>query len=137
MKQLISIPEIAERFHADASLIRKRLKHMKIKTITAVRSKTKKSTTAISIKELKRLLNKHPSLSVDKAKVTDIPNSTVANKWKRDISTVLKMCASHKIKLAVKKIHNKSKSVAMRPVKTISKKDYNILLLSLNKIPRV
>ena len=140
---LISIPEIAERYHADPSLVRKRLKEMKIKTVTAIRGKTKKSTTAITKKDLTRLTRKYPNMKAPKAKATDVPVSQVAKKLGRDISTILKMCATRKIKLTVKKIANapkkkvKTKSPAMRPVKTITVKDFNLLKKELKTIPVV
>ena len=140
---LISIPEIAERFHADPSLIRKRLKEMKIKTVTAIRGKTKKSTTAISKKDLTRLTKKYPNMKAPKAKATDVPVSQVASKLGRDISTVLKMCASRKIKLTVKKVVTPSKKkvktnpLTLRAVKTISVKDFNLLKKEVKTIPVV
>ena len=143
MKQFISIPEIAEKFNSDPSLIRKRIKEMKIKTINAIRGKTKKATTAITPKDLTRLTKKFPSMTAPLAKTKDIPVSVVAKKLARDISTILKMCSSRKIKMTVKKIANptpkkgKTKSPAMRPVKTISLNDFNLLKKEIKATPVV
>ena len=133
----LSIPEISEKYHADSSEVRKKIKSLGIRTVTAFRSKTKKSSTAITLKDFARLKKSWPSLTLSQAKDKDIPLTVIAcevakiRKWKSpDISTVLKMCTARSIKLYKAKFGNK-------PLVCMSKSSYVIFIKEIGEIVRV
>jgi hypothetical protein len=151
MSKFISVPEIAKKHNADESQIRKKIKEAKIKTIVAVNTK-KKAVTAIAVTALPRLFKAMPTLKATKAKATDVPVSKLAESlqkilgWKSpDIGSTLKRCESRGVKLTVKKVVNTprkknkgaSSQTAMRPVKVVSKKDYDFLISEAKSILRV
>lgn len=131
--KLITIPEIAEKHNADESQVRKTIKSLKIATERVFRTATKKSATAIKASDLPKLFKAMSSLKVQLADETDVPVSQVAQDMakargtKPDISSVLKKCESLGIKLHEKKVGN-------RPVKVLSKKDYDKFMASVRQV---
>jgi hypothetical protein len=130
--ELISIPEIAQVYNGDESQIRKAVKFAKIKVHDVYRESTKKSATAIAKSDLKKLFKAMPSLEVRTAQSSEIPVTEVAREiaelrgWKSpDVTTVLRMCEARGIKFTEAKVGN-------RPVKVMSRKDYNALMKEVN-----